>query len=679
MRAILWKEFREALPVAAGLAAVVACVLGWLVWQGTRWTSEMGCEPLLIGLQVVSALFAAAAGLTLGLRQSFPETRGGLWAFWVHRPVPRRTLFLGRVLVGLGFYAAALVVPFAAAFVWLRQPGHLAAPFYYSMAGPHAVDLLTGTVWYFAGLLAGGRSARWYGSRVLPVATAALCSVAVVQVPRAWQAVAISIVAGPALAAAAYGAFVAGGELRSRPRLARAGLGVALAAAILFVVAVAVGLLSGLLADPQAPEVQYAFGRDGDVLRIEKEPGGHVSAVIDLSGKTHFDPRSPEAIKLLASDQVISVSLAPGTRAEAGYRIAWRRVSHMSRTDDGINWDYSAVEGLIVAHDTRTRRRVGTLGPDGFVPADRGAARPFRDEYLWDATSPEYIVIIDNQTHRNRLLFFRRSVYDVSLHDRRARAVFNGSADEPVLGGALTWVRRDETHVQMQVIATRRYVHVSIPAEEPRIAVPLDQDPARYGTVVVLYQPESEPNVFIRYEPSDRKGGAARTPYIVVKADKGGRIVDRRTLPPLPAEERPNASQSAVAGLFSPPLVYALVSAYDWRAGKDVSDPWAAAGPSAVVWLVFLALGVLGSAAANFILARRSAVPASRQIGWGLIGLLLGATGFLLMLCMQGWPARVRCPECGRMRPVDRGGCPRCGRPFPPPAADGTEIFEPAM
>jgi hypothetical protein len=230
----------------------------------------------------------------------------------------------------------------------------------------------------------------------------------------------------------------------------------------------------------------------------------------------------------------------------------------------------------------------------------------------------------------------------------------------------------------MDVLVTRRAIYTSIPAESRRIAVPLEQDPARYD-VVVGFRPESEPNVFIHYQPSERLGGAAaRLPHHVVKANSDGRIVERQTLPPLPAGEQINMPQAVLSGAVSPPLVWALAAAYDWAVGKDVWAGWTAGGRPMIVCLVFLALGVLASAAGNILLARRHAFSAGRQIGWGLVGLLLGVTGFLLMLCMQERPARVRCAACGRRRVVDREACPHCGRPFPPPAADGTEIFEPA-
>jgi predicted amidophosphoribosyltransferase len=56
---------------------------------------------------------------------------------------------------------------------------------------------------------------------------------------------------------------------------------------------------------------------------------------------------------------------------------------------------------------------------------------------------------------------------------------------------------------------------------------------------------------------------------------------------------------------------------------------------------------------------------------------LLGIAGLLTLLCAQEWPARVACPNCKKLRAVDRELCEHCQAPFPPPEKNGTEIFAP--
>ena len=53
-----------------------------------------------------------------------------------------------------------------------------------------------------------------------------------------------------------------------------------------------------------------------------------------------------------------------------------------------------------------------------------------------------------------------------------------------------------------------------------------------------------------------------------------------------------------------------------------------------------------------------------------------GFPGFLAFLSLQEWPAREPCPNCQRLRNVDREKCEHCGAGFAPPETKGTEIFE---
>ena len=78
-----------------------------------------------------------------------------------------------------------------------------------------------------------------------------------------------------------------------------------------------------------------------------------------------------------------------------------------------------------------------------------------------------------------------------------------------------------------------------------------------------------------------------------------------------------------------------------------------------------------------FLMARRYAFSRGRLLVWALCGLLFGWAGLALMLALQEWPACIPCPSCRRPRRVDRDRCEHCGAAHAPPAADGTEIFEP--
>jgi hypothetical protein len=76
-------------------------------------------------------------------------------------------------------------------------------------------------------------------------------------------------------------------------------------------------------------------------------------------------------------------------------------------------------------------------------------------------------------------------------------------------------------------------------------------------------------------------------------------------------------------------------------------------------------------------LGRRHDFPARAQAGWVVFHLFFGLPGLLAFLSVQEWPARETCPNCKKLRVVDREKCPHCGAAFAPPEKNGTEIFAP--
>ena len=51
--------------------------------------------------------------------------------------------------------------------------------------------------------------------------------------------------------------------------------------------------------------------------------------------------------------------------------------------------------------------------------------------------------------------------------------------------------------------------------------------------------------------------------------------------------------------------------------------------------------------------------------------------GLLAFLSVQELPAREACPNCKKLRVVDRAQCEHCGAGFAPPEKTGTEVFAP--
>jgi hypothetical protein len=80
---------------------------------------------------------------------------------------------------------------------------------------------------------------------------------------------------------------------------------------------------------------------------------------------------------------------------------------------------------------------------------------------------------------------------------------------------------------------------------------------------------------------------------------------------------------------------------------------------------------------AGWWLARRNNLSLKAKIGWAIFHLAFGIPALLAFLSVQEWPARESCPNCRKLRVVDREQCEHCGAAFPPPEKSGIEIFEP--
>ena len=72
----------------------------------------------------------------------------------------------------------------------MATPGNMPAPYHWRTSLPWLADILSGLVYYFAGMLTAQRDVRWYGSRGLALAAAFFCSYLVWALPEFWQALA---------------------------------------------------------------------------------------------------------------------------------------------------------------------------------------------------------------------------------------------------------------------------------------------------------------------------------------------------------------------------------------------------------------------------------------------------------------------------------------------------------
>jgi hypothetical protein len=363
-----------------------------------------------------------------------------------------------------------------------------------------------------------------------------------------------------------------------------------------------------------------------------------------------------------------------------------------SHSSHGERWFYVADQARLVGYDNRTKRAVGSIGPDGFVPAGKESKERFkgplhyrRGYFVAGLSSPDFLPYSDR-------------VYTVDFEQRAIQPLFTPGRGQTVLGSAR---KEDKKHKSsLAFVLTENAVHAVNEAGVPVFSAPLAYDLKNYRLeagrldnsqqFAVWYQPvqpwAAEPmgaghiallfldNVAFKHIPLDWSQPEPRPSYLV-QYDAGGNAVKRRAVPPLPVAE-PSPAQ-ALYGLATPlagVILYNGASQYyfapEGRLNLDMK------GGLLPAFTALMLLSAAGCALVCFLLARRYAFSRARCIGWTLCGLLWGGAGLLLMLALEDWPARIACQHCHKPRVVSRERCEHCGAPHSRPAADGTEIFE---
>jgi hypothetical protein len=110
--------------------------------------------------------------IALGFRQSAWEPSQGTALYLLHLPLGRRTIVLTKLLIGVVMLLACTLAPILIYATWASQPRTHPGPFEWGMVdGALRIWILQPLV-YLGAFASGIRPARWFGSRMLPLASA---------------------------------------------------------------------------------------------------------------------------------------------------------------------------------------------------------------------------------------------------------------------------------------------------------------------------------------------------------------------------------------------------------------------------------------------------------------------------------------------------------------------------
>jgi len=195
---IVRKELRETWAFAALALGVYVIYLSKLTgkWNPVLtsfvgWMPGMNAEapdvPFVEGSFLGMLFFVGAAlAITLGFRQSAWEPSQGTALYLLHLPLGRQTILATKLLTGIGLLLVCTLLPILIYAVWAAIPGTHPGPYEWSMTANEFHVWLFLPLVYLGSFASGIRPGRWFGSRLLPLASVAVFSALLIPVPYWW-------------------------------------------------------------------------------------------------------------------------------------------------------------------------------------------------------------------------------------------------------------------------------------------------------------------------------------------------------------------------------------------------------------------------------------------------------------------------------------------------------------
>ena len=672
MKALIQKDLKENLITAlvgllffslGQLAGYLSCVsdLKDLLSRHSSDQQWYNLQPLLSSdLLIASAIFCAIFGLALGWLQTRNEAHRDLWAFLIHRPVTRSEIFWSKAIAGLSLYIFAIGLPFAVLVAVVRVPGHIAAPFEWTMIVPMTSIMLTGIAFYFAGLLTGLRQARWYASRSYGLGLAVIAMLGIFTFEDCgwiflWIAIAIIT-----SAIAAWGAYQNGGFYRGQPMAGRLALVVAISCGCAIVLLAGTAVSVGLILNPLTQRLSgygaYQMTRDGMIYQ-EDFLNNEVVAIHDWQGHPALNPKTGKKwdAKELAKHFAYGamVSLKPQSYNAVYARYAAHFFTLINVTDKNL-W-FLDRHGKLTGYNGPTRKPIGSLDPHGYDGT-------LTMEAFLPRSNANYYYSPHSDDSR-KLLPTAKTVYQIDFRNRTVTPIFTLTNEENIAGYENTSIGYEDPS-QGFFLATHKKIYLIDDHGKTVLTMPYESSYPEYPQVEVTYLELSEGAtntlaVWFRPDFATNRLAGWKMPIHVLWIGPDQTVAKTTDLPSLYQSESVSLPDRIMPVLLPPVL-------------NAVFDPPIITPPHFLGLALALILAGIGS-----LMARRYHFPARACIGWFLFICFLGITGLVTLLVTEEWPKRELCPYCKKLRTVDRESCEHCQSPFLSPEKNGTEIFAP--
>lgn len=678
---IFRKELRENAKWA-GVAIVVLTLVEALI-VGAALNGQATTDAwtkLYFLMAIVGPLF----GFALGFLQIVPERARDRWAFLVHRPATSEEILIGKALAGACLIVVALGVPLGGFALLASIPGRMAGPFDARLM-EYGIALM-GVTWCceLLGITSACRSARWYGSKLmpLPVGIGALMLVTVCA-SELTHALLWLVAVGTVGFLGALSSFSPAAGSHARPtgrRFACAAVltvGIWLAAQIMMII-VTMCLESGH--SHRISGHEYSVTSDGTVVAVTYPANGSSVSIIPSSTAPIGGPenRNPRVRPYGVADLVPMAETLPGEFTEAlslpNYDDPTRYAQLLhDGTDimsDPVHW--YLYRGMVVGYSARTCQPVALIAKSGFRPI-RSLIDTTRADKFTDARS---LAASEASVEGSYFAYLvtAEGIFRMDYDYPAIAPIYTGSDARFVRWIAVAQSRDLSDQGARYILATPQTIHVLDMKFHELYAIQRTLPSSMYSSLKAGMLGNGD--LALIFEPSPSNSQSALPTHILVY-DTVGRPVANYSLPRLPtdsgADTHSGLCWAIVAGT---PLADTIMVGWYRIAHPNESILNAETLSDLHTYFVGEALLILVGLMVTWLIARRCALGRRETLAWMLGNAVIGWPGVFVMLAMRPLPAREMCVSCGRLRVVNRETCERCGASWPPPKADGTDIFD---
>jgi hypothetical protein len=401
----------------------------------------------------------------------------------------------------------------------------------------------------------------------------------------------------------------------------------------------------------------FQITKEGVVCKITQR-GRDILEAVDLEGKPIMDLTNINQVdfyKRMANSQTVQVNFKNdhGFSRYARFMSSSRFFSPW-RVADKVLW-YLTSDGVLEGYDGLTRRRLSTIVPNAGSGSDGAGGR-------FIATQDYYYTYFNySYDQQGTILASSTTLYRIDLGKAEAHPLFTVPPGESIGGfQAPKWIG-DGAIFSGVFFVTRQSVRLLDLDGKLKWEAPYVPSYPVYSTVSVHFLQNSSNRFAVRIDPDpfiNSKSNYALVSH-VEWIDSGGTIVKTEQLPKLPRPDRGDLASDIISAVVIP-IPFLLFS--NSKSGAAI---------------IVLECAIPIFAVVGWWLGTRYSFSRKAKFGWLVFILLSGAGGLLAFLAVQEWPAREPCPNCRKLRVVDRETCEHCGSKFAPPEMNGTEIFEP--